>query len=260
MTTISIQLFLLSLLVAFPDSAAEQQPAKPEVGILEKLGNTLPPDIELVDDKGYLVPLMDILNKPAVFTFVYYRCPSICSPLLSEVARVVETMDLTLGEDYQIVTVSFDHREGTDIAASKRDSYLSSLRRQVNPAGWRFYTGDSMTVARLTDAAGFYYKRDGNDWVHAGALVIVSPEGKVTRYINGIQYLPFDVKMALLDAGEGKTGPTIARLVRYCYSYDPEARTYTLNVTRVAGLVLLGLVVVFVIVFLIVPRKKTRPT
>jgi protein SCO1/2 len=243
-----------------PDSVSREQQRKPEVGIVEKLGDVLPLDVELVDDKGYLVPLKDVVRKPAIFTFVYYRCPSICSPLLSEVARVVETMDLTLGQDYQIVTISFDHREGTDVAASKRDSYLSSLRTPVNPAGWRFYTADSVTAARLTDAAGFYYKRDGNDFAHAAALIIVSPEGKVTRYINGIQYLPFDVKMALLDAGEGRTGPTIARLVRYCYSYDPEGRTYTLNVTRIAGVVVLGLALLFALVYLIIPKKKTRQT
>jgi protein SCO1/2 len=113
-----------------------------------------------------------------------------------------------------------------------------------------------VNIQRITDGAGFYFMRSGNDYVHAGALIIVSPEGRITRYINGIQYLPFDVKMALIEASNGKVTPTIAKVLRFCYSYDPEARTYTFNVVRVSGVVIVGLVGIFVLVFIVRPKKK----
>jgi protein SCO1/2 len=170
---------------------------------------------------------------------------------------MIDQMDLEIGKDYQVVTISFDHHEKPPMNAQKKESYLGILKKPIDPAGWRFFTGDSASIHRLTDAAGFYFKADSNQWIHAGALIVLSSEGKVTRYINGVQYLPFDIKMAVVEASEGRTGPTIAKLVKFCFRYDPEARTYALNVTRVSGLVVLGLVGVFVVVLLVRPKKKT---
>lgn len=235
---------------------SSEQPA-PEVGIVEKLGTTIPLDVELYDEQGYKVPLRQLVNKTTVLTLVYYRCASICNPLLTELSRIVEKMDLELGKDYQILTISFDHHEKPELAASKRESYLSSIRVPVNPAGWRFLTGDSASIRRVTDAAGFYFKQDSSAWIHAAALIVLSPTGKVTRYVNGIQYLPFDVKMAIIEGMEGKEGPTIARLLRFCYSYDRESRSYAFNITRVGGVVIVALAVLFAVVFLVRPRKKS---
>jgi protein SCO1/2 len=247
---------MLVLLFVLVVRAHANQQKTPPVGIVEKLGQTIPLDVEFYDESGQLVSIKDFINKPTIFTFVYYRCPGICSPLLTELSRIVEKMDLKLGKDYQILTVGFDHREKPELAAGKRENYLSSINRPVDPNGWRFFTGDSVNIQRITDGAGFYFMRSGNDYVHAGALIIVSPEGKITRYINGIQYLPFDVKMALIEASNGKVTPTIAKVLQFCYSYDPEARTYTFNVVRVSGVVIVGLVGIFVLVFIVRPKKK----
>jgi protein SCO1/2 len=250
--------FLCAALVAAAGSPVTAQTTEPppEIGIQEHLGSSLPMDSELIDENGHLVPLRDLITHPSIITFVYYRCPGICSPLLTELSHIVEKMDLDPGKDYRILTISFDHREGPELAKGKQESYLGIMDRPVDPSAWRFLSADSITVRRLTDAAGFYFKPDGNDFIHAGALIVVSPQGKIVRYINGIQYLPFDVKMALLDAGEGKVGPTIAKLLRLCYSYDPEGRTYALNFTRVAGLLVVACVAVFVVVFVVKPRTK----
>jgi protein SCO1/2 len=122
------------------------------------------------------------------------------------------------------------------------------------PAGsWRFFTGDSASIAHFTDAAGFYFVKEGRDWVHAGALIIASPEGKLTRYLYGIKHLPFDVKMAVMEASEGKTGPTIAKVLSFCYAYDPEGKRYAFDVVRVGGLITLLFAGAFAFVFL---RKK----
>jgi protein SCO1/2 len=245
---------LLSLAVITSSKAADQ--VQPKVGIQEKLGQTMPLDLELYDEAGHLVSLKSLVNKPTIFTFVYFRCPGICTPLLNELTKVVDKTDLVLGKDYQIITISFDSRETPDIAAGKKDSYMQLLKKPEDPNGWRFLTGDSLTIQRVTDGAGFYFTRNGNDFIHAGALIVVSPEGKITRYINGIQYLPFDVKMAVYEATTGKVGPTVAKVLTFCFSYNPEGRTYTLNFMRIALVVTLGCVGVFVMVFIVRPRKK----
>jgi len=250
-------LFIFCLILCL-DSAAAQVSGEtaPKVGIQEKLGQNIPLDAEVYDGQGRLVTLNDLVNKPTIFTFVYYRCPGICSPLLNELAKVVNKLDLVIGKEYQILTISFDHREKPELAAEKQQSYLDLVGKDIDQNGWRFFTADSATIQRLTDAAGFYFMRSGNDYVHAGALIVASPEGKITRYINGIQYLPFDVKMAVYEASTGTVTPTIAKILTMCYSYDPEAHTYTLNVLRLAMLLVVGLVGVFVLVFIVKPKKK----
>jgi protein SCO1 len=245
-------LFLISI-----SSIANAQQTVPPVGIGEKLGQNLPLDAEVYDESGNLVHLKSILNKPAIFTFVYYRCPGICTPLLNEVTKVVEKMDLELGIDYQIITLSFDAEETPELAADKKDSYLSSMKRKIDPNGWRFLTADSTNIYRLTNAAGFYFQKSGRDWIHAGALIVVSSQGKIARYLYGIQHLPFDVKMALMEAAEGKTGPTIAKVLKFCYVYDPDGKRYAFDVVRISGIAIVGLVAIFVVVFVIrKPKKK----
>jgi protein SCO1/2 len=248
----------LSSVVVGPGKADTQSAVHPEIGIVEKLGETVSLDEEFYDESGHIVRLKQVINKPTIVTFVYYRCSGICSPLLTELAGIVEKMDLELGKDYQILTLSFDPSEKPELAASKRENYLSAIAKPVNAQGWRFFTGDSANIHRFTDAAGFYYKPHEKDWVHPTALIFLSPEGKVTRYINGIQYLPFDVKMAVIEASNGKVGPTIARILRLCYSYDPEGHTYALNITRIGMVATLVLVAVFVAVFVLRPRKTAK--
>ncbi len=245
------------ILLAIVTSPAGTQPnAPPEVGIVEKLGQSLPLDVELYNQNGQLVSFGSVLKKPAIVAFVYYRCPGICTPQLTEVARMVDKVDLQPGIDYQIITISFDHRETPDIALEKQENYLSTIHRSIQPAAWQFFTGDSASIQTLTGAAGFYFRPDGKDWTHPTALIFVSPEGKIVRYVNGIQYLPIDIKMAIMDAAEGKTGPTVARLLRLCYSYDPESKSYTFAFVRVATVMIVGFTGIFVLVFVAIPRRK----
>jgi len=232
------------------------QTTTPAVGIVEKLGQSIPLDVDLYDEQGAPVTLRSLINKPTILTFVYYECPGICTPLLTDVAKVVEKMDLEIGKEYQILTISFDHTEGPEMARGKKENYLGEIPRAVNPDGWRFCTADSVNIRRLTDAAGFYFQKDGNNWVHAAALIAVSPEGKITRYLYGIHQLPLDVKLALMEASQGRTGPTIAKVLNFCYAYDPEGRHYTFNIVRVSGVVIVGFVALFVFVFIVRPKKR----
>ena len=130
-------------------------------------------------------------------------------------------------------------------------------KKEQAEKGWLFFTSDSTNVSNLTQATGFRYKPTGNDFIHAATLIIVDPKGKITRYMNGIYFLPFELKMSILDAAESKSGPTINRVLQYCYSYDPEGQKYVMNVTKVAGtlIIFMGLVLFLVLVF-VKKRKK----
>ncbi len=233
------------------------QDKKPEVGIEEQLGNNIPLDLEFYNEEGYLLKLSEIINKPTILNLVFYECKGICTPLLTEIAENVNKVDLEPGKDYQILTISFDHSEKPQLAVSKKINYLKLLEKPISPNAWRFMTGDSLNIKALTDAVGFYYKKEEDQFIHAGALIFISPEGKITRYLLGIDYLPFNIKMAVIEASEGKIGPTIAKLLNFCYAYDPEGRTYALNITRIIGIGIVLLMIAFAI-FLTVKPKRSR--
>jgi protein SCO1/2 len=228
-----------------------------EIGIDEKLGGQIPLDLSFMDENGKPVSLKQLFTKPTILTLVYFRCPGICSPLLGGVASMVEKLDMEIGRDYNIVTVSFDPREDYIMASEKKENYLDNMKKKISGEGWHFLTGDSMTIARLTDAVGFRYKRQGNDYAHSAVITILSSDGKIARYLYGIDFLPLDVKLALTEAAEGKSGPTINKFLKLCYSYDPEGRKYVLNFTRIAGGVTLLAIIGFVLLLTLKKNKKT---
>lgn len=249
-------LTLLMVLVLIP--ARGQTGTETEVGVIEKLDQYIPLDARLADENGDTVVLGDIIDKPTVISFVYYRCPGICSPLMDGMADVMDAMDLELGKDYQALTISFDHREGTLLASRKKNNYLNLMeKKEQAQEGWHFFTGDSANVRRLTEATGFRFKPTGNDFIHSATLIIVDPEGKITRYMNGIYFLPFELKMSILDAAQGKSGPTINRVLQYCYSYDPEGQQYVLNITKVAGTLIIFFGLILFLVLVLFRKRKT---
>lgn len=252
---------ILFILLSSNVSFADDQPKKSLVGIDEKLGQLISLDISLNDETGQTVQLKNFIDnsKPIILSLVYYRCPGLCSPLLSGVADVVSKLDMEAGKDYCILTVSFDPTENSIIAAEKKKNYLKTIKNKtITPDSWRFFTADSANIARITDAVGFRYIKQENDFVHSGVLTILSPQGKVVRYLYGTDFLPFDMKMALIEASEGKVGSTIANVLTLCYSYDPEGRKYALNITRLAGGGVLLFIIVFVIFLRVVKKKNLR--
>jgi protein SCO1 len=246
--------------VPAPQTASDYTNKDPEIGIIEKLDTTIPSDLKLVNQDGDTVLLGNIVNKPTVISFVYFRCPGICSPLMDGLADVIERSDMKIGEDYQVLTISFDEREKTDLAVRKHENYLHLVKKEGADKGWTFFTADSATIQRITNAAGFGFKRTGNDFVHAAALVVVSPERKITRYLNGIYFQPFEFKMALVEASKGKSGPTINRFLQFCYAYDPQGKHYVMNVTRVSAVIIafMGLILFLWLALRPLFKKKQR--
>lgn len=240
--------------LTWPLVANTQNPVDTTPGIEERLGSIIPGDIQLRDEQGRAVRLGDLLDKPTILNLGYFKCPGICSPLLSSLIEAVRGLDLQPGVDYQIITVSIDYTEGPELAREKKRNYLHSLP-DFPPEQWPFLTGDSLNIDRLTRAVGFLFNKKGKDIAHPAAIVALSPEGKICRYIYGTEFLPFDLKMALLESSKGKIGPSVARVLKFCFSYDPQGRKYVFNLLRVVGVGILISSLGFVALIAYLSRK-----
>ncbi len=235
---------------------AQINPDNSEVGIQEHLGDTIPLDLTFYNEVNKPVKLGEVITKPTILTLVYFDCPGLCSPLLDGVSDVIENMGLELGKDFQVVTVSFNYLDTPEKAIEKKQNFLRRHSKS-NAEYWSYLTGDSASIHRLVDAVGFKYKKAGNDFIHPGVITILSPHGKITRYLYGITFLPFDVKMALIEARKGEARPTINRVLEYCFAYDPEGRKYTLQVTKISATVIIFFLVLFFMA-LVFRKGKTR--
>ena len=258
----SIFFFVILLLSSITYTAHSQEPppTPDQVGISEKLGEPVPMDMVFYDEYGKSITLGELIgDKPTVISIVYYRCPGLCSPLLSGLADVVNKVDLEPGDDFNVITISMDPSEDYHMASEKKKNYIASMTRNVDFNDWRFLTADSVNAKRITEVVGWNYQKQGNDFMHGAAITVVSPEGKIVRYLFGTDYNVFDFKMALIEASEGRVGASIAKVLQVCFSYDPDGRRYTLDITRITGGMVLFFIGVFVVVFL-VKKKKTVQT
>jgi len=230
-----------------------------EIGIEhdKKLGQFVDPNLYFTDSDGKVKKLKDIIKKPTVLSLVYFHCPGICSPLLTNLGKVIDEAKVEPGKDYQVLTISFDPKEDAPLAAKWKNNYLNSVERPINPKDWTFMVGDSLNIAKITDQVGFRYKSDGKeDFIHAGALVVLGTDGKINRYLLGTEFLPFDFKMAVFESAKGVSAPPISRILAYCYSYDPEGKTYVFNINRVAGTLIFLSAGILLTVLLIKGRTK----
>lgn len=229
-----------------------------ESNVEEHLGNNIPLDLMFLNENGDSVKLGDLIKKPTILSLVYFRCPGICSPLLSGLVEVVEKIDEKPGEDYQLLTISFDPTDNPAMAVKKKNNYLKSFNIDFPEEQWHFLTGDSAAIYAITKAVGFKYKQTGDDFVHPGLVTMLGADGKITRYLFGISFLPFDVKMALLEAAQGRTGPTINKVLLYCFSYDPTGKQYAFNFLKVTGTIIIFLVLIFVVFLIFVSRARRK--
>ena len=239
---LSVFIFFFGLLSS-GQKVFDDRTKEPEIGIVEHLDTFLPKDIYLINEKNERVLLTDLIDKPTIINFVYFRCPGICSPLMEGLAKVMDQSDLIAGIDYQVLTISFDPRETIDLGIRKKSNYLNLVnKKEPISKGWKFFVSDSASIAKGTNAVGFKYKKAGNDFTHAASITVVSPKGKITRYLNGINYLPFDFKMAISEAQKGIAQPSINRVLRFCFSYDPQGKRYALQVTKIVGILTLFII------------------
>ena len=252
--TLALLLALLPALAAAQMGAVPPpQPATPgvlqEIGFDQRLGESVPLDLAFTDEDGRAVKLADYFGKkPVVLSLVYYECPMLCTISLNGLAGALEVLSFVPGQEFEVVTVSFNPEETAALAAAKKKAYMARYRRPEAHAGWHFLTGPKESIEALTRAVGFRYVWDAatKQFAHPAGLLVLTPEGKISHYLFGVEYAPKDLRLALVAAASGRIGNLADELLLYCYQYDPQSGRYSasiLNLVRGLGvLTVLGLV------------------
>lgn len=235
------------------------------INVTEKLGEFIPLDVALKTEQGKDVTLEEYFNAqvPVLFTFAYYECPMLCNQVLSSVASSVKRLNWGSENRYKVVTVSIDPDETPEIARKKKLFYLAEIVDPEIKSNWTFFTASQKSIDTLTKALGFeyFYIEEMDEFAHPAVVFILSPEGKITRYLYGLNYEAKDLKLAFLEASAGKIGNTLERLLLFCYHYDSTANTYTpfaKNIMRLGGVVTLIILGSFLMIYWIRENKRQR--
>ncbi|HEX6738751.1 MAG TPA: SCO family protein [Vicinamibacteria bacterium] len=230
------RLTLLAALAGGASAQTERPTALREVGFDQRLGQALPLDLALRDEAGRAVRLGDYFGKrPVVLSLVYYECPMLCTLTLNGLVSALGVLPWNPGEEFELITVSFDPRETPAQAAAKKKAYLARYQRPQAQAGWHFLTGDAAALRALTGAVGFRYAWDdaSKQFAHPAGVVVATPDGRLARYLFGIEYAPKDLRLALLEASSGQVGSPVDQLLLFCYRYDPATGRYGAALMRV---------------------------
>jgi protein SCO1/2 len=235
------------------------------VGIAQNLNQQLPLSLTFTDDQGKQVQLGSYFGKkPAILALVYYQCPMLCSEELNGLTGALQMVSLVPGKDFNVIVVSIDPTEGTELAAAKKRTYLKRYGHPETASGWHFMTGTQENIDALTKAVGFgYVKIPGPDgkltqFAHASSIQIVTPEGKLAQYYMGVEYSPKDLRLGLVEASANRIGSPVDNILTYCYHYDPKTNKHSLIVARVVQLG--GLATFFTLggFMLVMFRRDTR--
>jgi len=214
-----------------------------EVGIDQKLNQTVPLELSFRNESGTPVQLGNYFGtKPVILVFVYYECPMLCTLTLNGLVRSLRAMTFNAGQDFDVIAVSFDPHESWKLAAQKKLTYMDEYRRPGTESGWHFLTGDTSSIEQLTRAAGFRYKYDPRveQWAHATGILVLTPEGRISRYFYGVEYSARDLRLSLVEASNRRIGSLTDQVLLYCYQYDPETGKYGITimaVLRIAGII-----------------------
>jgi protein SCO1 len=218
-----------------------------QVGLDQRLHEFIPLDLPFWDETGKPVLLGDYFDrKPVILTLAYYDCPNLCTLVLNGLVSTLRTLSLTIGEDFNVLTVSINPSDSPAIAAARQAQYIRSYGRADAANGWHFLTGQPDAIQRLTQAVGFRYTYDAaqEQFAHAAGIMVLTPQGQLARYFYGVEYAPRDVRLGLVEATGSKIGSPIDQLLLLCYRYDPQNGTYSLVVLRALRLASLATVVV----------------
>lgn len=224
-------------------------------GVFEKTGEAVPLEASFIDEKGEPVTLGGLIDRPSVLSFAYFGCADQCNTVLSSLAAAIGRTGGQPGADYLVLTVSIDETDTPAKAAEKKRNYVLSSGRRMDGGAWRFLTGGKESIEALTGAAGFSFRRTGDGFDHPAALAVLSPEGRITRYIYGNSFLSSDIEMALSEAADGRVTASIKKAFLLCFSSEPEGRGTAMTVLRAAGVATL----VFAAVFLIYVTAFDKP-
>ena len=259
--------FLTCLLFAWPWASVCAESALPqelqEIRIDQHLNARLPLDLEFTDSLGRRVRLGEYFgDKPVVLSLVYYECPMLCTMVLNGLVSAARVLDPSIGKDYAVISVSIDPGEGSDLAAAKKQEYLNRYGREGAADGWHFLTGEEESIRALAATVGFKYRyvTERDEYAHAAGIMIITPEGRVSRYYYGIEYSPRDLRLGLVESSRGRIGTLADQVLLFCYKYDPATGKYgaaTVALVRAGGVVTIaGLIVFFLVMW---RRERSAP-
>lgn len=249
---------------AQPDTLQTQQEVFKKVGIDQRLDQQIPLDLLFRDEAGAEVRLGDLFNgRPVLITPVYYSCPMLCNLILNGLVKALKILKFTPGQDFDIITFSINPEEKPDLAQEKKQNYLAEYKRPKAAPGWHFLTGDQASITKLTEAVGFRYAYDPSikEYAHAAGVIVATPQGKLSHYFYGIEYSPKDIRLALVDAAQGKIGGVIDQFLLLCYHYDPLTGKYgfaVIGFLRLFCALTVAALAAFIIRSLLSERKKMK--
>ncbi len=230
-----------------------------EVGLDERLGAKIPLGLTFRDETGNRVLLSDLVNGPTIILPVYYSCTNVCNFLQAGLAAALPGVKRKPGEEYRVLSVSFDETETPEMAARSKKMYLTAMNAPFPADAWRFLTGDALNIRTMTDAAGYRFQRKGRDFIHPVTSFVIAKDGTIVRYLYGTTFLPKDLAMAFLEAQDGKVGATIRTVVGYCFSFDATGKTYVFNLLRVSATMVIISAGGFLAFLFLTGRKPRRP-
>lgn len=266
--------FLCLLILSPPGVAVGHETLIPEgagnaeIGVVEKTGQAIPPDISFFDETGRKVKLGDYFGKPVILTLVYYTCEHICPQMLGGLSQALPRLAFVAGKDYRVVTVSFDDSDKPQAARDTKKNYIKATDTLFPEDGWKFLTGNKESVHELTEAVGFSYRKDSHGFTHPVILIFLTPTGKISGYyyVTKFQYgaaypitfSSFDLNMALTAATQGKAVTGFKKAVLYCFSHEPPGQSKFFNFMAVVGLVTLAAMIAFFIYLVKSARRYRR--
>jgi protein SCO1/2 len=242
-------LLLLALCITLSAPAQVFFGANAEIGIDEKLGQTIPLNLRFINEHKDTVTLGQLIKQPTVLSFVYFDCPGLCSPLQQGISDVIDKSDLKIGKDYKAITISFNYRDDPNKANKKKKNFAQQISKNKS-ANWYYLISDSVNINAILKAVGYKIKATGMDFAHPSGIVVVSPTGKITRYLYGITFLPFDFKMAIIEAQKEQSRPTINKALDFCFAYDKDEKRYSLQVTKLSATIILFLAACLLLVLI----------
>jgi protein SCO1/2 len=245
-------------------SAAQSAAEFEGIDIVEHLDDPLPLDAQFVDADGKAVRLGDYFegDKPVVLALVYFRCPALCGMILNGTVDVLKRVPWTAGDQFEVVVISFNHDEGPKLAAQKKAGYLFSYDRPGAENGWHFLTGDEGNIRKVTEAIGFGFRwnEKANEFMHPSAIYVITPEGRISRYLYGAYWEPKTMRLALTEASDGKVGTTVDKVLWRCSHWNPDARAYETSAMKLMkiGAPLAALLIFVAMMGLIMLRKASQ--
>lgn len=226
--------------MTLPVAAQSTKPVPDGVGVDERLGEFVASEAVFLDEAGQEVRISDLMDgeTPVILNFVYHECPMLCSLLLDGFSKTLQEMAFAPGAEFDVITVSFSASETPDVAARQKERYLASLDDSSAAEGWHFLTGTEDEIARLAESVGFQFRwvASQDQFAHPAALIFLSPEGRITRYLHGMTFTASDVRRAVVEASSGTVGSAVDRVLLYCFQYDPDANSYVLHATNLMKL------------------------